>query len=44
MTNEEEPTSPELEEENEEVETIPEMTPWAFVKKELPSEDIPYIL
>ena len=31
MKNEEESTSLELEEKNEEVETIPEMTPWAFV-------------
>ena len=30
--------------ENEEVETISEMTPWAFVQEELSSEDIPYIL
>ena len=29
---------------NDEVETIPEMTPWAVVQEELPSEDIPYIL
>ena len=44
MKNEEESTSLELEEKNEEVETIPEMTPWEFVQEELPSEDIPYIL
>ena len=44
MKNEEESTSPEPKENNEEVETIPEMTPWAFVQEELPSEDIPYIL
>ena len=30
--------------ENKEIETILEMTPWAFVQEELPSEDIPYIL
>ena len=44
VKNEEESTSLELEEKNEEVETVPEMTPWPFVQKELPSEDIPYIL
>ena len=42
--NEEESTSPEPEEKNEEVETILEMTSWAFVQEELSSEDIPYIL
>ena len=44
VKNEEESTSPKSEEKNKEVETIPEMTLWAFVQKELPSEDIPYIL
>ena len=44
MKNEDESTSPELEENNKEVETILEMTPWAFMQGELPSEDIPYIL
>ena len=29
---------------NEEVETIPKMTPWAFVQEEFPSQDRPYIL
>ena len=29
---------------NEEVETVSEMTPWAFMQEEFPSEDIPYIL
>ena len=37
-------TSPEPEDKNEEVETILEMTFWAFVQEELSSEDIPYIL
>ena len=40
MKNEDESTSPELKAKNEEVETILEMTPWAFVKEELSSEDI----
>ena len=31
-------------ENNEEVETTPEMTSWAFVQEKLSSEDIPYIL
>ena len=44
MNNEEESTSPELEEKNEEVETIPEVTSWAFVQEEFPSGDITYIL
>ena len=44
MKNKEESTSLEPKEKNEEVETIPEMTPWAFVQEEFPSEDIPYIL
>ena len=44
MKNEDESTSLEPKEKNEEVETIPEMTPWTFVQEELPSEDIPYIL
>ena len=44
MKNEEESTSLELEEKNKEVETIPEMTPWAFVQEKLSCEDIPYIL
>ena len=44
MKNEEESTSLEPKQKNEEVETISEMTPWAFVQEELPSEDIPYIL
>ena len=44
MKNEKELTSSEPEEKNEEVETITEMTPWAFVQEELPSEDRPYIL
>ena len=44
MKNEEESTSPELKAKNEEIETIPEMTSWAFMQEELPSEDIPYIL
>ena len=44
MKNEEESTSPNLEVKNEEVETIPEMTPWAFLQEVLPSEDMPYIL
>ena len=43
MKNEEESTSSKLEEKNEEVKIIQEMTPWAFVQKEFPSEDIPYI-
>ena len=44
MKNEEESTSSELEEKNEEVETILEMTPWTFVQEELLSKDISYIL
>ena len=44
MKNEKETTSPEPEEKNEEVETIPKMTPGAFMQEDLPSEDIPYIL
>ena len=44
VKNEEESTSLKLEKKNEEVETIPEMNPWAFVQKEFPSEYIPYIL
>ena len=32
------------EKKNKEVETIPKMTPWAFVQEEFPSEDRPYIL
>ena len=44
VKNEEESTSLKPEKKNEEVETIPEMTPWAFMQKEFPSEDIPYIL
>ena len=44
VKNREDLTSLESEEKNEEVETILEMTPWAFVQEELPSEDIPYIL
>ena len=43
MKNEEESTSSKPEEKDEEVETITEMTPWAFVLEELPSEDMPYI-
>ena len=31
-------------ENNEEVETTPKMTSWAFVREKLSSEDIPYIL
>ena len=44
VKNEEESTSPELEEKNEQVETILKMTSWAFVQKELSSEDLSYIL
>ena len=44
LKNEEESTSPKSEENNEKVEIILEMTPWAYVQEELPSEDIPYIL
>ena len=44
VKNEEDSTSPEPEKKNEEVETTPEMTPWAFAQEELISEDIPYIL
>ena len=44
VKNEEKSTSSKPKKKNEEVETIPEMTPWAFVQKEIPSEDIPYIL
>ena len=44
MKNEKKSTSPELEEKNEEVKTILEMTSWAFVQEEVSSEDIPYIL
>ena len=44
VKNEEESTSPKTEEKNEEVKPIPEMTSWAFVQEEFPSEDIPYIL
>ena len=44
VKNEEELISLELGKKNEEVETIPKMTHWAFVQEELPSEDIPYIL
>ena len=44
MKSKEELTSPEPKKTNEEVETILEMTHWAFVQEELPSEDIPYIL
>ena len=43
LKDEEESTSLESEEKNEEVEIISEMTPWAYVKEKLPSEDIPYI-
>ena len=32
------------EEKNKEIETIPEMTPWAFVQEEFPSEDMLYLL
>ena len=44
VKNEEESTSPEPKEKNEEVETIPKMTSWAFVQEEFPRKDIPYIL
>ena len=44
MKNEDKSTSPKPKENNEEVETILEMTPLAFVQEELPSEDIAYIL
>ena len=44
VKNEEESTSPEPEEKNEQVETIFKMTSWAFVQKELSSEDLSYIL
>ena len=44
VKNEEESTSPEQKKKNEEVETIPKMTPWAFVQEEVASDDIPYIL
>ena len=44
VKNEEEPTSPKTKENNEEVETILEMTSWAFVQDELSSEDLPYSL
>ena len=44
MKNEEESTSPEPKKNNEEVDTIPKTTPWAFVHEKLSSEDIPYIL
>ena len=44
VKNEEESISMELEEKNEEVEIITEMTSWAFVQEEFRSEDIPYIL
>ena len=43
MKNEKESTSLEPKAKNDEVETIPEMTPWALVQEEFPSEDIPYI-
>ena len=43
LKNEEESTFPKSEEKNEEVEIISEMTPWAYVQEELPSENIPYI-
>ena len=44
MKNEDDSTSPETEENNEEVETTLEMAPWAFVQEKLLSEGIPYIL
>ena len=44
MKNEEESTSLEPEKKDEEIETILEMTPWAFVQEEFPSDDRPYIL
>ena len=44
VKNEEESSSSKLEEKNDQVETIPKMTHWAFVQEELSSEDIPYIL
>ena len=44
MKNEEESTSPKLKAKNEEVETILEITPSAFVQEELPREDKPYIM
>ena len=44
VKNEKKSTSTELEEKNEEVETIPEMTSKAFVQEELSSKDIPFIL
>ena len=39
-----ESTSLESEEKNEELETISEMTSWAFMQEELSSDAIPYIL
>ena len=44
VENEEESASPKLEERNEEVGTIPEMTCWEYVHEEFPIENMPYIL
>ena len=44
VVKEDESTSPESEENNEEIEIILEMTSWAFVQEELSSDAIPYIL
>ena len=44
VAKEDESTSPKQEEQNEEIETIPEMTSLAFVQEEFSSDAIPYIL